>query len=251
MRMIPVSMSLGASADIPRGLVPGVTSINKFGRNTGVPNGTEEIWDGSATYVFPATALMTKLSGKVNQAGMTGKNVEVQGLDANWNLSTQVKALDSSNTTTAVTLATPLVRCFRMKVLADVVTDQAITVHNTANNQDYASITAGNNQTLMAIYTIAANKTAYITNYYATSNPGVGAPTALQVKLWASDRLNGYAKQLKHVLGLSADADAYGRFQHHFTPYLKLTQRTDVYLTATATGAVDVSAGFDLILEDN
>ena len=230
-----------------------MSSVNKFGRNANIASGaTEEVWDGSATYVFPATALMTKISGKVNQAAMTGKVIEVQGLDAKWNAVTQNATLNASNTTTAVTLATPLVRCFRLKVLADVVTDQGIAVHNDADNQDYAIITAGNNQTLMAIYTIPANKTAYIENYYAVVNPGGGAPGTLHIKLWVADRHNLYAKQLKHILGLSADVDAYGYFQHHFDPNLKVTQKSDIFITATTSGAaVDVSAGFDLVLEDN
>ena len=239
--------------DIPAGLVNGKSSVNKFGRNAAVASGgTEEIWDGSAAYVFPATALMTSMSQTADQVAMRGATIEVQGLDASWNLTVQTKALDASDTTTAVTLDTALIRVFRMKVLADVVSDQDIRVHNVGETQDYAIIQAGNNQTLMAIYTVPNGKTAYVTNYYATVNPGGGAPGTLDVKLWASDRDNSYAKQLKHSKGVSADVDAYGQFQHFFYPYNKFTQKTDIYITATTSGAAaDVAAGFDIILVDN
>ena len=226
------------------------TAINKFGRNAAVASGgTEEIWDGSAAYVFPATALMTKISQTTNQAAMTGKVIEVQGLDANWAAVTQDVTLNASDTTTAVTMTTPLLRCFRMKVQADVVTDQPIRCHNDAESQDYAIIGAGNNQTLMAIYTVPADTVAYMTNYWAHHNPATGATfTSNPIKLWASDRANSYAKQLKHVVGVPEDSG----FQHPFDPYIKFTEKTDIFLTASPVGAAaDVSAGFDLLLTND
>jgi hypothetical protein len=246
-----VEQELGDYAlNVSKGLVPGTSWVNKFGRNIDVASGaTEEIWDGSAVYSFPATALMTYVSQKVDQAAMQGETVEIQGLDASWNLVVQSINLDGTDTTTPVILTTALIRCFRIKVLADVVTDQIITVHNTANNQDYAYITAGNNQTSMAIYTVPAGKTAYMTNYYATHNPKTGNNfTANSIRLWAKDNANGYEKQLKHDHGIAED----GFFQHQFEPYQKFTEKTDVYLTSNPTGAAaDISAGFDLYLVDN
>lgn len=239
--------------EIARGNIAGMACINKFGRNAAVASGgTEEIWDGSAAYVFPATALMTKLSQTADQEAMRGATIEVQGLDTNWDLTIQTKALDGTLTTTPVVLDTPLKRVFRMKVLANVVSDSPIRLHNDAEGQDYAIIGIGNNQTLMAIYTVPNGKTAYMTNYYATNNPGVGAPTTLNISLFGRDNHNGYAAQLKHVLGMSADVDAYGHFQHFFVPYLKFTEKTDVSIKATTVAAAaDISAGFDLIIVDN
>lgn len=236
-----------------RGNLPGIMTINKFGRNPAVASGgTEEIWDGSTTYVFPATALMTKLSQTTDQVAMRGATIEVQGLDANWDLVIQTKALDGSLTTTPVVLDTPLIRSFRMKVLANVVGDSPIRLHNDAESQDYAIISAGNNQTLMAIYTVPDGKTAYMTSYYATNNPGTGAPTTLDIGLYGRDNKNDFAAQLKHIKGLSADVNAYGRFQHFFIAYLEFTERTDIFIRATTVAAVaNVSAGFDLIIVDN
>lgn len=239
--------------EISRGEVAGYSCINKFGRNAAIASGgTEEIWDGSAAYSFPATALMTSISQTADQAAMRGATVEVQGLDANWELVLQDVVLDASDTTTVVTLTTPLIRVFRARVNANVVGDSPIRIHNAGETQDYAVINTGNNQTLMAIYTVPDSKTAFITNYYATVNPGGGTPTVLDVKLWARDNKNGYEKQLKHVLGLNADIDAYGQFQHFFLPYNTFTERTDIFIEVTTSGAAaDVSAGFDLIVIDN
>jgi len=226
-----------------------VKSINKFGLNESVASGgTEEIWDGSAVYSFPSTALMTSISQTTDQVAMRGATIEVQGLDANFAEVTQDLVLDASDTTTVVTLGTALIRCFRMKVQADVVSDSTIRVHNAGETQDYAIIGAGNNQTLMAIYTVPADKNAYMTNYWAHHNPVTGQDfTSNPIKLWAADRANLYAKQLKHVVGLPVD----GNFQHLFNPYPKFTEKTDIFLTSSPVlKDASVSAGFDLLIVD-
>jgi len=222
-----------------------MTSVNKFGRNSNVAIGVEEeIWDGSAAYVFPATALMTSISQTTDQAALNGETIEVQGLDANWDLVIQNAVLGAPSTG-VVTLTTPLIRCFRMKVLSGIVTDSPVRVHNAGETQDYAIIGIGNNQTLMAIYTVPNGKVAYMLCYYAHVNPGTNLdPTSMPIRVWARDNENGYAPQLKHVVGQTSSG-----FQHFFTPYAKFTGKTDIYITAQPVGkAADVTAGFDLII---
>ena len=226
----------------------GQSSVNKFGRNTAVDIGVEEeIWDGSIAYPYPATALITSISQTTDQVAMRGATIEVQGLDANWVLTLQTKALDAADTTTVVTLDTPLIRVFRAKVFSSVVGDSTIRVHNAGETVDYAIVSAGANQTQMAIYTVPDGKVAYVTNYYAYVNPATNLdPTSMPIRLWATDNLNGYARQLKHVIGITSNG-----VQHTFNPYLKFTERTDIFITAQPVGkAADVSAGFDLILVD-
>ena len=224
-------------------------SVNKFGRNLNIAIGVEEeIWDGSIAYVFPTDATdITHVRAAADSATTQGAVIEIQGLDVNWGLVTQTKALDGTNSTTEVELDTALRRVFRMKVLDAAVMDQDIWV----GDDDFvvaaakAIITAGNNQTLMAIYTVPAGFDAYMTCYYAHVNPGTNLdPTSNPIRLWAQDNANGYAPQLKHVVGQTAAG-----FQHFFTPYQKFTEKTDIYITAQPVGkAADVTAGFDLIL---
>lgn len=235
--------------DIPRGTYSQVSSINKFGRNSAVAIGVqEEIWDGSAAYSYPATALITSLSQTTDQAALRGGLINVQGLDEDWNQVTQIATLDATLTTNVVTLATPLIRCFRALVMSSTAIDSPVRIHNAAETVDYAIIGVGNNQTLMAIYTVPAGKTAFMTNYYAHVNPGTNLdPTSNPIKMWARDNDHSTLALIKHVVGQTS-----GGFQHFFSPYQKFTEKTDIYLTATPVGkAADVSAGFDLILVDN
>ena len=235
---------------VAMGCYDGVTAINKFGRNTAVASGVEEeIWDGSAAYSFPATALITSISQTTDQTALRGESVEIQGLDANYALVTQTAVLDGTLSTTVVTLTTPLIRVFRAKIQSSVVADSTVRIHNAGETQDYAVISVGNQQTEMAIYTVPAGKTAYLTNYWGHHNPATGATfTSNPIRLWKKDNVNGYAKQIEHIVGVPEDAG----FQHMFAPYIRIGAQFDIFITSQPAGAgADISAGFDLIVVDN
>jgi len=238
--------------EIPRGRINGYSVVNKFGANSNVDAGaTEEIWDGNRVYVFPTTASITHIRTEADTAAMDGMVVEIQGLDTNYDLVVQNATIDAgTSTATEVELGTPLRRVYRMKVLSSVVTTNAIWVGATGMSAATANgiIQAGNNQTLMAIYTVPAGKTGYMTQWRATVNPATGKdPTSMPIKMWARDNANNYAKQLKDIQGLIV-----GTLRVPYEPYYKFTEKTDIYFTASPVGkAADVSVGFDLILVDN
>ena len=181
---------------------------------------------------------------------MVGATIEVQGLDINWDMVVQTKALNSSDTTTAVTLDTALIRVFRMRVLGNVVADSPIRAHNDAESADYAIISIGKNQTLMAIYTTARNTKAYITNfYYSYIRDSVKDPDSVAYGLWLADRGNGYAFQIKNEQGLPKLTTA---APHPFRPYLLVGEKTDIKVTSLAdAAAASVTGGFDIIIVDD
>jgi hypothetical protein len=239
--------------EIARGNVSGVSHINKFGENPGVTADTlEDIWDGTGTYTFPSTATITHIRAAVDSAATRGKTIEVQGLNSSWAPVTQTKDTDGTTSTVEVALDTALLRVFRMRVLEDTVMDQNIWCGATgmAAGTAKAIIQAGNNQTLMAIYTIPANKTGYLTGYYASMYPdAVRAPEAVEFKLWVSDRANSYERQIKHQISLPADG---APFNYDFAPYLKITEKSDVILSALPIDQdCHSNGGVDIILVDN
>ncbi len=237
--------------EIAKGNIAGHSSVNKFGANADIGEGTsQEVWDGSADYVFPTSAVITHISQKANQAAMRGATMEVQGLNANWELIVQTKALNASDSSTIVELDTPLIRVFRVKVLTDVVGNQGISAHNAANDKDYAIITAGKNQTGMAIYTVPAGKTAYMVQYWGSGVESTNKePKSVDFSLWTADRANGYEFQYKHSKASSKGApDAI----HEFKPYMRINEKTDIkILAAPSNEDASVHAGFDLVLVDN
>ncbi len=245
------SITSGVEYAIASGDIPSLSGINKFGANTSIAADThEDLWDGGGQYPYPDTAVITSLSQKVDQAAMRGANIEIQGLDTNWELVTQVIALNATNTTTVEALTTPLIRVFRAKVNADVVGSELISIHNAGNTVDYAIITPENNQTLMALYTVPAGHTAYITQYYADVVESTGKePKSTEIHLWVADRASGYEFQLKHARGIAKAASG---IQHTFTPYMKINEKSDIRMDAEcADEGGHVHGGFDIILKKN
>lgn len=242
--------------EIASGRLTGYASMNKFGRDPALGSGaTNAVWDGSTTYTWPTSASITHIWSAVDSATTRAVVVEIKGLDTNWDLKTQTVTTDATNSTTAVALTTPLRRVFRMQVLDASAMDQALRVGPVSKANFQAQISNPYNQTLMAIYTVPANKTAYMTQYYIDCNKvsGGGDPELLG-QLWVRDNSNGYAPWIKHVIG--TDSDATSHIAHKFKPYFPIPEKTDIWIEATEITGVggvvaDVSAGFDLILEDN
>lgn len=234
---------------IARGMIDGAFVVNKFGANTdSAADTTEDIWDGGGTYPFPSTADITHIAQATNQVATDGgATIEVQGLDADWNLVVQTADLDATDTTTEVALTTPLRRVFRMKCLADVVLAADVSAVASGGGTTYATMLAGNNQTLMAIYTVPAGYEAYMTGYYySVTDLTNRSPTSTEFRLWAADRGKGYEFQLKHMVGVAKAASG---DQHFFVPPTKFSEKTDIKITALAADLpADVHAGFDLIL---
>ncbi len=220
----------------------GAFAVNKFGENPASGGNTwETIWDEGGLYSFPATADITHILQAVDQETMRGQKVQVQGLNASWDLVTQEATLNGTLTTNAVQLATPLRRVFRAKVHANVVTDQDINIKNVGGGTTYATITAGNNQTLMAVYTVPRNYVAYMTNYYISHDA-----RDAECRLMVADRKNSYEFQLKHMRFVAAEAPF---FQHHFNPYFKIGEQSDIKLDLYSVATEGNShGGFDLIL---
>ena len=156
------------------GNIPGLTHINKFGSLTNATQDTAvDLWDGGGTYVFPAsTADMTHVSQTTDQAAARGSTWTIQGLNTSYVEVEQNVILDATNTTTLVALGTPLFRVNRMFMLTpDILLTSTVRLHNAGETIDYVDIQLDHNQTLNAIYTVPAGKTAYITNIGADHVP--------------------------------------------------------------------------------
>ena len=237
--------------EIAKGNVEGHSQINKFGSNPDSADGVAEpVWDGGTAYTWPTTASITHLRAGVDSATTQGIVVEIQGLDTNYASVTQEATTDASDSTTEVALSTALRRVFRIKVYDDTAVDQQIWVGPTGFATKQAIVQIGMNQTLMAIYTIPVGKTGYMTGYYGDYvRDAVKDPDSVAFGLWNRDNTNGYAPQIKHQKGIPKQAPG---FQHFFKPYLKILEKTDVWLEATADDAdAHIHGGYDIILVDN
>jgi len=250
-----MSMSAGAGngiardlkLDIPAGDDGSKAALNKFGHSADIDTAAEEVWDGGTAYsgFLAAATTMSAISTSDEDgpsAGGTGAlTITIEGLAADY---TPLSAtLTMNGTTTTTETGTAFLRVFRAYVvtagtaLSNVGT---ITIASTTPTT-VAVISATKGQTLMAIYTVPAGKTLYITQWYVTTGKADDAFADL------FKRELGGAWRIQHSQSVYQ-----GQALHPFNPYLKFTEKTDIKVMALSSNLNTVaSAGFDGVLVTN
>lgn len=247
---------------IAEGNVTGASYIHKFGQapDFDTADGVITIWDGAndgtvalMDYIYSTTADIDSISS--SDAGDT-QTVEVLGLDASYHEVTQTVTLNGQ---TRVALATPLFRIFRFKNTGTTnFAGQVYVYVNTAltagvptdTTKIRAAVNDGNNQTLMAIYTVPAGYTAYVRDWYASTS-GASKNSSYIIDFYV--RPLGQVFQLKHRASIQDGGTTY--IQHKYEEPEMFTEKTDIEMKVQSTevGATgcSVSAGFDIVLIAN
>jgi hypothetical protein len=241
---------------IAEGLVSEHSFISKFGHDSaGDTSNHIEVWDGSIAYPYPASAETLYLSSTSEADDQT---YEIQGLDENWNPQTVEVTAAGPTGQDSVPLGGSWIRVFRIKNIGT--TDNAGTIHVSTDSdtsdtggapatpatQSRAQVSVGFNQTLMAIWAVPNNKTAYLTNLYASAAQASPGATQLrcEVALWV--RPFGGVFQIKKLFSLQSGATT--QLKYDFP--LEIAAKSDVRITSLSSAAADVSAGFDAWYED-
>lgn len=224
---------------VARGQIYRHNTLFKYGYNPLIINVNETIWDAGGIYSYPASALSMTVT---SAGGATDEDVEVTviGLDTNWEEVTQTATLNSSGT---ATLGTELRRVYRAYVSGSQAPTGNITIAN--GGTTYAQITNGENQTLMAVYTVPAGKTFYLTNGTATH----GTDTA-----GAYMTIRFMTRSFGGVFRTATKIDVTGaELLFPFAYPLKLTEKTDLEVRAICSKNQNnaVSATFEGVLIDN
>ena len=223
--------------------VPGYKGLSKFGHDADASNADIEVWDGSAAYVYPSTATTAYISSSA--AGDTQK-YEVHGINEEWD---EVSVFVTASGVTFVAIPGLWMRIFRVKNMG--ATNNAGTVYISSDNTDVggdgvpddladimAQITIGFNQTLMTMWAVPKNYTAFIEQFYASAS--AATTKTVQMVLWT--RPFGGVFQAKKVFSINS-----GTTQEIVFPFpLPVDEKSDIRITANASGASEVSAGFDL-----
>lgn len=229
--------SFGSASNIPisSGDVEGYKHINKFGATADdVTNGT--IWDGNVSQSFipyPSPGVIVVVAGNSND---TGKEVYVEGLDTDWNEQSEVIAAGSLGTKT-------FKRVFRA-YMVDGSNDGDITLRQSSTACGY--IKAGNAQTLMAVYTVPAGKTAYLMKLQLGSDKA-STNSAMTYSLDTKEDIDGGVFRIK---GRWFSAGGQNIVVDYPVP-LRIPEKTDIRIDVKAAQATACSATFDLILVDN
>lgn len=181
--------------------------ITVFGSRTGnfatSPNFTDvadfALETVQSSRVFAALAGTEELeaistSANDTSAGSGVQTLRVSGLDANWDMQTQIVTL---NGTTAVSLGSTRWRAINSIESATLGTARGggagtITVRRASDDQIVAQINAGGNRSSKSEYTIPRGYTGYVTQFfgsYVATNPGTVAGT-FSLRVDASELTN-------------------------------------------------------------
>jgi hypothetical protein len=244
---------------IAKGDVTDHSFIHKFGAapDFDVGDGFVTVWDGAEddvawmlmNYVYSSTAAIDSISS--TDDGDT-QDVEIQGLDANYDLVIQTVTL-TGNTRKA--LDTDLIRIFRIKnVDSSNFAGHVIVYENDTTGDDpgvpddsnliRAVVQPDNNQTEMAVFTIPDGYTGYMRSWYA-STAGAKRDSQHTIKILA--RPFGQVFQLKHKANISVTGNSY--IQHRYEEPEKFSAKTDIEMQMdTDTDIAGVAGGFDIVL---
>jgi len=228
---------------VAKGEIAGHSIMSKFGQNADIGTGAyEDIWDGGATYTYPANGAADMV--EIVSTAADTVDIEVQGLSSDGTLTVQTVTLAGTAT---VTLPTPLWRVFRLKNVGATNLAGIVTVENEANNVDYAQIVVGNNQTLMALYTIPLGKTGYLIQG-TNSIIGINRDYSIAGKMFM--RPYGGVFQLKKTFSL--DSNGTGYMAMPFPLPGKIPALTDIRVSAISSAASGgLNTTFDILLVDD
>lgn len=241
---------------VARGQITAHYRLHKFGFNPDIDNSLETVWaqGGLYSYLNAASVLKVSSSSTNDTSASTGaRTVQLYGLDENYN---EIDETVTLNGQTAVNTTNSFLRINRMIVRsagtgggnAGVVYAGTGTVTSGVPDNKYATIAVGDNQTLMALWTVPAGHTAYLYETHVT------AACTTSNKLLTTTivaRPEEEVFQVKDKFGIQVDGGDV-RQTYHFP--LNFTEKTDIEVRSisdSGSGNVQVSAALDILYLKN
>lgn len=215
-------------------------SLFKFGFNPIVGTGEETVWDVGGLYSYPNSATAMKVSSSDDADTST---VTISGLDENYDEASEEVTLTGQ---AAITTTTTFIRVFRAIVTADEPSGDIYigegAVASGVPATIYAKISQGENQTLMALWTVPRGRTAYL--YGCTVSSGTS-----QSNKFATAKLK--MRPPSQVFQTKAVVTVHNGFiDFDFGVPLRLEPKTDIeFRASTSSGEDAISCTFTAIYE--
>lgn len=225
---------------VSRGLVDGHKRVFKFGYNGEIQNVEETIWDVGGVYAYPSTALaMTATSA--SGATDSGVKITIQGLDGSYNEVSEEVTLNASGTATTTQTYLRVYRAFTSGSTAAV---GNVVISN--GGTTYAIVSAAEQQSLMALWTVPAGYTAYLFQLDVTAFTEQNNKVATVRML---------TREFNGVFRTQNKFDAFaGPFHQDIQAPQPIPEKTDIEFRAVASSSnadLKVSATFDIVYIEN
>ena len=219
--------------EIALGQVDDASAVDKFGINSAVHSSYETIWDAGAIYAYPSSAV-TVTATSADGADDSGVEVTIQGLNANYEEQSVTVTLGATGV--ASTTET-FIRVFRAFVSGSTAAGGNIDIDN--GGTVYAQIQSEYQQTMMAVYTIPANKKGYLVSANISSQKEKDVTGKLMM------REDGGVFRTQGLV--ITPGTPHGRT---WRVPKGIPAKTDIEIRAKAGASGPVAAGFEIILVD-
>ena len=225
---------------VARGQISWHDKVHKFGFNPLINDAEETIWDVGGIYSYPSTAVkMTATS--TDGANDEDVQVNIQGLDADYNEISETVTLNASGTKETNSF---FLRVFRASIQGSQEPSGTINITNTGTT--YARVTLGDNQTLMCVWTVPAGYTAYLLQKDVTCLTE------------ANNKFGTIRLVSKELGGVFKTKDKFAVQNDHteiaYSIPLSIPEKTDIEVRAIGSSSnseLHVSAGLDIIYIKN
>ena len=221
---------------VSRGLIDGHKRVFKFGYNGLIQNVEETIWDVGGLYAYPSSAV-TMTATSSSGATDSGIEVTIQGVDTNYAELSETVTLNASGTATTTG---SFLRVYRAFVSGSTASAGNITIAN--GGTTYAYVSATDQQTLMALWTVPAGYTAYLFQIDTTA-------FTVQNNKVATIRM--LTRELNGVFRTQNKFDLFeGSYHQDITCPQPIPEKTDIEFRAIADSSnadLRVAATFDII----
>lgn len=242
--------SFGIASNIPiaAGELDGWNAIHKFGATPlmSINPGVGSVWDKDDTYYpwtafavpGPLTISTTTSNGQLSSLD-TGMTVTIIGLDENFEATQETITITGNAGAGTQNFA----RVYRAFTSQDNQTQVRVST-TTGTPTEVLRINILKGQTLMAIYTVPAGKTAYLTKGTATCAADADATIDMMVRYGGVG-----AFRIGHTAEISGVG---GQYTYEFAVPIQMPEKTDIDIRATVrSNNARVTAAFDLIVIDN
>ena len=235
--------------DLASGKIPEKSSVLKFSTNENVSNAWEDVWSRGGTLTHLTTAAQLEaISSSTNDTalGTGARTIQVEGLDADFNLITEILTMNGTSASVSTTQA--FIRVFRCFIVVcgtyGGVNAGTITIRVAGAGVAQAEIPliegVGASQTLMSHYTTPANATAYIVGMHY----GVGANKVVNVSLETRENADNTTvfspwRIVLHLHGISVDSSLIPPVP------IKIPPKTDIRVRAIEAAGSGAEVTFD------
>lgn len=238
--------------EVARGKIAKHALVRVFGINADVDTGAEEdvvAFGGDQPWFTSAQSLdvLSTSTDDTNSAGTGARSIRVTGLNGSHAAITEDVNL---NGTTAVTLSNTYIGGVQAKLLTSgtgLVNAGTVTIRNVLDESSVAQMPIGYGQTLGAVYTVPASKTAYLIGWSTSLYKAVTSGHA-EMRLMVFDFAVGWRLEALHELD-HGGVSVHSRASDLLIPLpAKSAVRVRAKVSANDTG---VSSELSLVVIDN